>query len=99
MEEIGKPAQNFSKDKEWRRNHMEWEQYRLNLILKSEAKGREEGREEGRAEGREEARAEGMNTLFNRLQKLGIGREQALKCVCEEYPQYSCKEIRKILSA
>ena len=26
---------------------MEWEQYRLNLILKSEAKGREEGREEG----------------------------------------------------
>ena len=91
MEEIGKPAQNFSKDKEWRKSYMEWEQYRLNLILKSEAKGREEGREE--------ARAEGMNTLFNRLQKLGIGREQALKCVCEEYPQYSCKEIRKILSA
>ena len=70
---------------------MEWEQYRLNLILKSEAKGREEGREE--------ARAEGMNTQFNCLLKLGIDREQALKYVCEDYPQYSCKEIRKILSA
>ena len=86
VKEIDKKVQFYSKDKEWRRNHMEWEQYRLNLILKSEAKGREEGREEG------------MNTLFNRLQKLGIDREQALKCVCEEYPQYSHKKIREILS-
>ena len=80
---------------------MEWYQYQMHLIQKSEArgmeKGLEKGREKGREEGREEGRAEGMNTQFNCLLKLGIDREQALKYVCEDYPQYSRNEIRKIL--
>ncbi len=93
VKEIDTKVKYYSRDKTWRENHMEWEQYRMNLILKSEAKGRQEGIEKGREEGREE----GMNTQFNCLLKLGIDREQALKYVCEDYPQYSRKEIRKIL--
>lgn len=72
---------------------MEWYQYQMHLIQKSEARGMEKGLEKGREEGRED----GINMLFNRLLKLGIDREQALNYVCEDNPQYSRKEIRKIL--
>ena len=69
---------------------MKWEQYRLELLEQCE--------EKGEIRGIKKTMKMCIRTLFKRLLSAGIDKDQAFNYVCEDYPEYTRKEIRKILS-
>ena len=77
---------------------MKWEQYRLELIEQGEQRGEMRGEKKGEKKGIRKAMRMAIQRSFRRLMSSGFDKEQAFSCVCEDYPEYSDKEIQKILS-
>ena len=89
VKEIDEKVQYYNQSKDWRNKHMKWEQYRLELI--------EQGEMRGEKKGIRKAMRMAIQRSFRRLMSSGFDKEQAFSCVCEDYPEYSDKEIQKIL--
>ena len=74
--------------------HMEWEQYRMELSRRAEEKGGKRGQRRGIRK----ALRKGARIEFQRLLNLRVDKEQALKYIQEDYPQFSDQAIRTILN-
>ncbi len=74
---------------------MEWEQYRMELSRRAEEKGERRGEKRGIKKTLRKV----VRIQFERLMNLGADKEQALKYIQEDYPEFSDQAIRKILNA
>ena len=102
VNEIDENVQKYNHSRDWRRRHMEWEQYRLELIEQGEERGEKRGirigKKQGEKKGIRKTLKRAVKTQFDCLMTLGLDQEQALRHIRKGYPEVSDKEIQKILS-
>ena len=102
VNEIDENVQKYNRSRDWRIRHMEWEQYRLELIEQGEERGEKRGirigKKQGEKKGIRETTRRAVKAQCKCLMTLGLNKEQAIQYVRKDYPEVSVKEIQKILS-
>ena len=107
VNEIDENVQKYNHSRDWRRRHMEWEQYRLELIEQGEERGEKRGIRIGKKQGEKRGIRIGKKQGIRRavkaqckcLMTLGLNKEQAIQYVRKDYPEVSVKKIQKIIGA
>ena len=72
---------------------MEWEQYRMELSRRAEEKGVKHGKKLGIRMTLKRA----VKSQFRSLTEAGIDKNNALRSVRKDYPEFSDQALRKIL--
>ena len=90
VKKIDAKVRYYSRNRDWRMKHMEWEQYRMELSRRAEEKGEKRGIRK--------TLRKVVRIQYERLMNLGVDKEQALKYIQEDYPQFSDQALQKILN-